>query len=82
MGACLTPSGPNAAIKRVLIRWKEENTGMNTAKDVAVERAALSLGLAGESALAGLRQLWDAAYEQGKLDALDELTPRFCVCMK
>jgi len=29
-----------------------------------------------------LAQLWDAAFEQGRLDALDEFQDRFCVCMK
>jgi hypothetical protein len=55
---------------------------VESAKQAAVERAAQSLGLTEEPALAVLSELWDAAYEQGKLDALDELTPRFCVCMK
>jgi hypothetical protein len=29
-----------------------------------------------------LGELWDAAFEQGKIAALDELQDRFCVCMK
>jgi hypothetical protein len=29
-----------------------------------------------------MRYLWDLAFEQGKLAALDELQDRFCVCMK
>jgi hypothetical protein len=29
-----------------------------------------------------LSQLWDVAFEQGRLAALDELQDRFCVCMK
>jgi len=26
--------------------------------------------------------VWDAAFEEGRLNALDELQDRFCVCMK
>ena len=26
--------------------------------------------------------LWDEAFEAGRLEALDELQDRFCVCMK
>ena len=29
-----------------------------------------------------LSQVWDAAFEEGRLNALDELQDRFCVCMK
>jgi hypothetical protein len=29
-----------------------------------------------------LASLWDEAFEQGRLAALDELQDRFCVCMK
>ena len=29
-----------------------------------------------------LSQVWDAAFEEGRLSALDELQDRFCVCMK
>ena len=29
-----------------------------------------------------LNRLWDLAFEQGQLAALDELQDRFCVCMK
>jgi hypothetical protein len=29
-----------------------------------------------------LGQLWDLAFEQGRLAALDEFQDRFCVCMK
>jgi hypothetical protein len=29
-----------------------------------------------------LASLWDEAFEAGRLEALDELQDRFCVCMK
>ena len=32
--------------------------------------------------LCAMRHLWDVAFEQGRLAALDELQDRFCVCMK
>ena len=45
-------------------------------------RAAGLLGQEGEAARQVLSQLWDLAFEQGRLAALDELQDRFCVCMK
>ena len=32
--------------------------------------------------LQALGSLWDAAFDQGRLAALDELQDRFCVCVK
>jgi hypothetical protein len=51
-------------------------------KQDALAQAADLLG--GRGALTGqvLSQLWDLAFEQGRLAALDELQDRFCVCMK
>jgi hypothetical protein len=51
-------------------------------KQEALAQAADLLG--GHSAVArqALGQLWDVAFEQGRLAALDELQDRFCVCMK
>jgi hypothetical protein len=46
---------------------------------------AQAAGLLGRDDDAGrqvLGRLWDAAFEEGRLDALDELQDRFCVCMK
>jgi hypothetical protein len=53
--------------------------------DVAL--AAQRLGCRGgtgadESAYAELARLWDAAFEAGRIAALDEFQDRFCVCMK
>ena len=45
-------------------------------------RAADLLGCHGESNLEVLRKLWDEAFEEGRLAALDEFQDRFCTCMK
>jgi hypothetical protein len=44
--------------------------------------AADQLGLDDRRAQQVLSELWDSAFEQGRLAALDELQDRFCVCMK
>jgi hypothetical protein len=51
-------------------------------KDKALAGAADQLGLCDEAARRILSDLWDSAFEQGRIDALDELQDRFCVCMK
>ncbi len=65
-------------------------------KQEALARAAARLGDAGgpgDAARPGdadgrgtarqvLEQIWDLAFEHGRLAALDELSDRFCVCMK
>ncbi|HVB42534.1 MAG TPA: hypothetical protein VNF47_07470 [Streptosporangiaceae bacterium] len=51
-------------------------------KQAALARAASELGQTGEVHAPVLARLWDEAYERGRLDALDELQDRFCVCMK
>ncbi len=48
----------------------------------AVGRAAHLLHRGDKTASQALASLWDEAFEQGRLDALDELQDRFCVCMK
>ena len=48
----------------------------------ALARAASLLGGQDPGSLAVLGALWDTAFEQGRLAALDELQDRFCVCMK
>jgi hypothetical protein len=44
--------------------------------------AARRLGREDEASLQVLSDLWDAAFEDGRLAALDEFQDRFCVCMK
>jgi len=48
----------------------------------AVERAARLLGRDDQPSRQALGRLWDEAFDQGRLAALDELQDRFCVCMK
>ncbi len=51
-------------------------------KAEALARAAGLLGGQDAGTLAVLGELWDTAFERGRLAALDELQDRFCVCMK
>ena len=55
---------------------------MNQQKAQALARAARMLGRDDEAFRLALGQVWDAAIEDGRLAALDELQDRFCVCMK
>jgi hypothetical protein len=48
----------------------------------AVDAVARQLGRDDAVALRLLTDLWDAAFEEGRLAALDEFQDRFCVCMK
>jgi hypothetical protein len=61
---------------------EREMTVREQDKAQAVERAALLLGCGDQAAWQALGSLWDEAFEGGRLDALDELQDRFCVCMK
>jgi hypothetical protein len=51
-------------------------------KQDALAQAAVLLGGQSATARQVLSRLWDFAFEQGRLAALDELQDRFCVCMK
>ncbi len=51
-------------------------------REEALTRAADLLGCQDASSREVLIRLWDEAFDQGKLAALDELQDRFCVCMK
>ena len=55
---------------------------MNQQKTQALTRAACILGRDDEACRLALSQVWDAAFQEGRLAALDELQDRFCVCMK
>lgn len=48
----------------------------------AVALAAEKLGRGDEESVRVLAQMWEAAFEEGRLAALDEFQDRFCVCMK
>ena len=51
-------------------------------KSAAVEQTARRLGRDDQVSQQVLGSLWDEAFEQGRLAALDEFQDRFCVCMK
>jgi hypothetical protein len=51
-------------------------------KAQALERAARLLGRDDQASRLALGSLWDEAFENGRLAALDEFQDRFCVCMK
>jgi len=51
-------------------------------KAQAMERAARLLGHDDPASWQALGSLWDEAFDNGRLAALDELQDRFCVCMK
>ena len=51
-------------------------------KAPAVERVARLLGRDDQASRQAFGNLWDEAFEAGRLAALDELQDRFCVCMK
>jgi len=51
-------------------------------KTQAVEQAARLLGRDDQASGRVLGSLWDEAFDNGRLAALDELQDRFCVCMK
>lgn len=54
-------------------------------KREALDQAAARLGGDGDSSQEPrlvLDELWDLAFEEGRLAALDEFQDRFCVCMK
>jgi hypothetical protein len=60
----------------------KEMTVSEQEKAQAVERAAGLLGRNDQASWRALGSLWDEAFDQGRLAALDELQDRFCVCMK
>lgn len=55
---------------------------MNQQKALALTQAGRLLGRDDEAFRRALGQVWDAGFEEGRLDALDELQDRLCVCMK
>lgn len=53
-----------------------------TLRQQAVALAADTLADDSPAVIAVLGDLWDEAFEAGRLAALDEFQDRFCVCMK
>jgi hypothetical protein len=64
------------------IPTERETTVTGQGKAQAVEQTARLLGREDEAAWQALGSMWDAAFDSGRLAALDELQDRFCVCMK
>jgi hypothetical protein len=61
---------------------EQEATVNGQDKAQAVAQAARLIGRGDQASWQALESLWDEAYDKGRLDALDELQDRFCVCMK
>jgi hypothetical protein len=61
-----------------------EATAVNNpqARDKAIADSGARLGLPESLARDALSELWDLAFEEGRLAALDEFQDRFCVCSK
>ncbi|HYK68954.1 MAG TPA: hypothetical protein VEV45_13480 [Streptosporangiaceae bacterium] len=51
-------------------------------KDDALQRVMRLCGRDDTELRRAVASLWDEAFEAGRLEALDELQDRFCVCMK
>lgn len=51
-------------------------------RDEALQRVVSLCGRDDEAIQRAVASLWDEAFEAGRLEALDELQDRFCVCMK
>ena len=51
-------------------------------KEDAVQRVVSLYGRDDEVVQRAVMSVWDQAFEAGRLEALDELQDRFCVCMK
>jgi hypothetical protein len=71
-----------ASKERATRSAEQEMTVSEQDRSQAVERAARLLGCTDRASWQALGCLWDEAYDKGRLDALDELQDRFCVCMK
>lgn len=83
------PSGPAAAtgnratlITGMCLDRPWEKTVSDQRRDEALQRVVLLCGRDDEALQCAVTSLWDEAYEAGRLEALDELQDRFCVCMK
>ena len=68
--------------EELLLDSRKEIAVNRQEKAQALERAARLLGRDDQASRLALGSLWDEAFENGRLAALDELQDRFCVCMK
>jgi hypothetical protein len=51
-------------------------------REEALQQVVALCGRDDDAIRHAVASLWDAAFEAGRLEALDELQDRFCVCMK
>lgn len=63
---------------------RERETTVEESKTRSITQAARLLGTDANDPVVQLvlNKFWDEAFEAGRLNALDELQDRFCVCMK
>jgi hypothetical protein len=59
-----------------------EKTVSDQRREEALQRVVLLHGRDDGAFQRAVSSLWDEAFEAGRLEALDELQDRFCVCMK
>jgi hypothetical protein len=59
-----------------------EETVTDQRRKEAWQRVVSLCGRDDEDVQRAVVSLWDEAFEAGRLEALDELQDRFCVCMK
>jgi hypothetical protein len=62
--------------------WPWETTVSDQRKAEALQRVVSLCARDDEVVQRAVASLWDEAFEAGRLEALDELQDRFCVCMK
>ena len=51
-------------------------------REEALQQVVTLCGRDDDAIRQAVASLWDAAFEAGRLEALDELQDRLCVCMK
>ena len=59
-----------------------ETTVGDQRREDALQRVVSLCGRDDDVIQRAVASLWDEAFEAGRLEALDELQDRFCVCMK
>ena len=62
--------------------WPWEMTVSDQRRQEALQRVVSLCGRNDEIVQRAVVSLWDEAFEAGRLEALDELQDRLCVCMK
>jgi hypothetical protein len=62
--------------------WPWEKKVSDQRREEALQRVVSLYGRDDEVIRRGVAALWDEAFEAGRLETLDELQDRFCVCMK